>query len=137
MLKIMFKMFYSVIATSPTSVEINNDWVWLEKNVQPILEAFDNEDDITEFVSCKVNSIIAMTATSVDGNFIFLLFYLLFCLFTYSFDFIIFQMKKLKNLNQLHLNFISCSMFLQMRNQSIIIHAPTGKGNYLFRDGCI
>ncbi|CAG5012284.1 unnamed protein product [Parnassius apollo] len=50
---------YYVIATALTEQEIRQDWQWLFENVSPTLHSFDNEEEITEFVCCKINSIIA------------------------------------------------------------------------------
>ncbi|KAG7307154.1 hypothetical protein JYU34_007300 [Plutella xylostella] len=50
---------YYVIATALTSDEIKRDWQWLVHNVCPTLHSFDTEEEVTEFVCCKINSIIA------------------------------------------------------------------------------
>ncbi|CAH2268889.1 TBC1 domain family member 9 isoform X2 [Pararge aegeria] len=50
---------YYVIATALTEQEIRQDWQWLFENVSPTLHSFDTEEEITEFVCCKINSIIA------------------------------------------------------------------------------
>ncbi|XP_023947050.1 TBC1 domain family member 9 [Bicyclus anynana] len=50
---------YYVIATALTEQEIRQDWQWLIDNVSPTLHSFDTEEEITEFVCCKINSIIA------------------------------------------------------------------------------
>ncbi|XP_030031232.1 TBC1 domain family member 9 isoform X2 [Manduca sexta] len=50
---------YFVIATALTEQEIRLDWQWLFDNVCPTLHSFDTEEEITEFVCCKINSIIA------------------------------------------------------------------------------
>lgn len=42
-----------------TRKEILEDWDWLFTNVSETLHSFDSEDDITEFVSCKIESVIA------------------------------------------------------------------------------
>lgn len=49
----------SVIATALTEAEIRQDWQWLFENVCPTLHSFDTEDEVTEFVCCKINSVIA------------------------------------------------------------------------------
>ncbi|KAK5644832.1 hypothetical protein RI129_006132 [Pyrocoelia pectoralis] len=51
---------YWLIASSMTRQEIEKDWDWLFNNVYETLRTFDNEDDITDFVSCKIESIIAV-----------------------------------------------------------------------------
>lgn len=50
---------FTVIATALTEQEIRQDWQWLFDNVSPTLHSFDTEEEITEFVCCKINSIIA------------------------------------------------------------------------------
>ncbi|XP_050344939.1 TBC1 domain family member 9 isoform X3 [Nymphalis io] len=50
---------YYVIATALTEQEIRQDWQWLFDNVSATLHSFDSEEEITEFVCCKINSIIA------------------------------------------------------------------------------
>ncbi|VVD02906.1 unnamed protein product [Leptidea sinapis] len=50
---------YYVIATALTEQEIKQDWVWLFENVSPTLHSFDKEEEVTEFVLCKINSVIA------------------------------------------------------------------------------
>lgn len=39
------------------------DWEWIETNLMPTLLAFDNEDEITDFVRCKIESLIAQNAS--------------------------------------------------------------------------
>lgn len=51
--------YFTVIATALTEAEIRQDWQWLFENVCPTLHSFDTEDDVTDFVCCKINSIIA------------------------------------------------------------------------------
>ncbi len=54
--------------------EILRDWEWLENNVMPTLVSFDNEDDVTDFVRCKIESLLAQTVTehytidAIDSN---------------------------------------------------------------------
>ena len=43
--------------------EILKDWNWIETNLMPTLVSFDNEDDVTEFVRCKIESLIAQAVT--------------------------------------------------------------------------
>ncbi|KAH9644075.1 hypothetical protein HF086_009788 [Spodoptera exigua] len=49
----------NVIATALTEQEIRQDWQWLFDNVCPTLHSFDTEEEVTEFVCCKINSILA------------------------------------------------------------------------------
>lgn len=63
----------SVIATALTEQEIRRDWQWLFDNVCPTLHSFDTEEEVTEFVCCKINSIIASEEeTLTEGSFIYL-----------------------------------------------------------------
>ena len=48
-----------------TRQEILKDWEWLFNNVSATLHCFDNEEEITDFVSCKIESVIA-TRQEVD-----------------------------------------------------------------------
>ncbi|XP_073944241.1 TBC1 domain family member 8/9 isoform X2 [Choristoneura fumiferana] len=50
---------YYVISSALTEPEIRQDWQWLLDNVCPTLHSFDTEEEVTEFVCCKINSIIA------------------------------------------------------------------------------
>lgn len=51
---------YWVVACSLTRDEIVQDWKWLHENLMDTLKSFENsEDDITDFVCCKIQSIIA------------------------------------------------------------------------------
>ncbi|KAJ8725513.1 hypothetical protein PYW08_003696 [Mythimna loreyi] len=50
---------YYVIATALTEPEIRQDWQWLFDNVCSTLHSFDTEEEVTEFVCCKINSLIA------------------------------------------------------------------------------
>ncbi|KAJ8968056.1 hypothetical protein NQ314_002495 [Rhamnusium bicolor] len=50
---------YYLIACSMTRQDILKDWEWLFSNVCETLHSFDSEEDITEFVTCKIESVIA------------------------------------------------------------------------------
>ncbi|KAF7989163.1 hypothetical protein HCN44_007473 [Aphidius gifuensis] len=50
---------YWSISCSLTHDEILKDWEWLHKNLIDTLNSFDTEEEITEFVCCKIQSIIA------------------------------------------------------------------------------
>ena len=42
-----------------------SDWTWLEKEILPHLSSFDKPEEVTEFVTTKVESLLAaMTLTS-------------------------------------------------------------------------
>ncbi|XP_015915540.2 TBC1 domain family member 9 [Parasteatoda tepidariorum] len=47
------------VASGFSKSEINDNWEWLEKNVIPTLEAFDNEEEMRNFVACKIESLVA------------------------------------------------------------------------------
>lgn len=50
---------YYLVACGMTKHEILQDWDWLFANVCETLHSFDEDEDITEFVTCKIESIIA------------------------------------------------------------------------------
>lgn len=53
-------LFYFIeISCSLTHEEILQDWEWLHSNLMDTLQSFDTEEDITEFVCCKIQSVIA------------------------------------------------------------------------------
>lgn len=55
-------LIYTEVACSLTHDEILHDWEWLHANLMDTLTSFDTEEEITEFVCCKVQSIIANSA---------------------------------------------------------------------------
>lgn len=59
---------YYLIACSLTLTEIEKDWEWLQRNLSDTLNSFDNEEDITEFVCCKIQSVIANTVPDNQGT---------------------------------------------------------------------
>ncbi|KAL0272685.1 UNVERIFIED_CONTAM: hypothetical protein PYX00_005558 [Menopon gallinae] len=61
------EVFY-MIATSLTHTGIQEDWEWIENNVSAILNSFENEVDITDFVNCKINSVIAISGGPVTED---------------------------------------------------------------------
>lgn len=59
-----------MVACSLTHSEIVRDWEWLHTNLTSTLQSFDTEEEITDFVCCKIQSIIANNASEsklVDG----------------------------------------------------------------------
>lgn len=48
------------IACALTESDILKDWEWLENNLD--LKIFENEDDVTDFVLCKIKSLVATNA---------------------------------------------------------------------------
>ncbi|XP_026329753.1 TBC1 domain family member 9 isoform X2 [Hyposmocoma kahamanoa] len=59
---------YYVIATALTENEIRQDWQWLFENVCPTLHSFDKEEEVTEFVCCKINSVIATKQDNITED---------------------------------------------------------------------
>lgn len=57
------------VACALNKADIFRDWDWLEKHLMPTLEAFEKEEEVTEFVRCKVESILAQqrSATCSDA----------------------------------------------------------------------
>lgn len=69
--KIFFIILFliSVVACAMTRKEILEDWEWIFSNICETLHSFDNEEDITDFVTCKVESVIATRhEVEVDGK---------------------------------------------------------------------
>ena len=59
----------SGIACSLEKDDILKDWAWMEKCLMPTLESFESdEEEITEFVKCKVESMIAQQLSSQESN---------------------------------------------------------------------
>ncbi|RWS02354.1 hypothetical protein B4U79_08485 [Dinothrombium tinctorium] len=54
------------IACSLTRTEILNDWEWIENNLMPTLLSFENEDEISDFVRCKIESLLAQSNPSPE-----------------------------------------------------------------------
>ncbi|XP_066586469.1 TBC1 domain family member 9 isoform X2 [Prorops nasuta] len=50
---------YWAVASSLTREEIMQDWQWLNTHLMDTLKSFDTEEEITDFVCCKIQSIIA------------------------------------------------------------------------------
>ena len=55
---------YHLVSECMSSKEALSDWVWLEKEMLPILAEFDNPDDATEFITVKINSLLAVIESS-------------------------------------------------------------------------
>jgi hypothetical protein len=49
-----------VIAMAVHRDEIQEHWDWLEKNLLPILDSFDNEEDVRRFVLTKIEGLVAV-----------------------------------------------------------------------------
>lgn len=65
-IKVVIHILLLEIACSLTHNEIKHDWEWLHNNVTDTLCSFDNEEDITEFVCCKIQSVLAATQENID-----------------------------------------------------------------------
>ena len=66
------EIFYA-IALAETKEEILEDWNWIEKNLMPVLESFEGNDDVSDFIFCKIQSLIlenkgAKEVTEKDGS---------------------------------------------------------------------
>ena len=62
-----------MVACSLTQKEILEDWDWIGKNLMSTLYNFDDEDQVTEFVRCKIESLVAHSQPTdpiFEGNFI-------------------------------------------------------------------
>ncbi|XP_071450635.1 TBC1 domain family member 9B [Hetaerina americana] len=59
---------YHVVSNCFTLEEVNRDWKWLECHVSPTLESLDTAEEATDFVLCKINSLLAGTLASHPDN---------------------------------------------------------------------
>ncbi|KAK3913686.1 TBC1 domain family member 9 [Frankliniella fusca] len=50
---------FHVIAQALSSTEIKQNWDWLTQNLVPSLARFESDEDVTEFVCCKISSLVA------------------------------------------------------------------------------
>lgn len=50
---------YYIVAVSLKKDEIDENWAWLERNLMSILATFDKDEDVTDFVRCKIESLVA------------------------------------------------------------------------------
>ncbi|XP_022235832.1 TBC1 domain family member 9-like, partial [Limulus polyphemus] len=51
--------FFTVVACALSQNEIVRDWEWLKNNLLKTLESFDTEDEATDYVRCKIESLLA------------------------------------------------------------------------------
>ena len=58
---------FTVVACSLTHAEITEHWKWIEKNLMTTLSSFDDEDQVTDFVKCKIESLVAHSQPSICG----------------------------------------------------------------------
>merc|ERR1719193_2394133 len=47
------------ISVANTKAEIEKDWKWLRESLLPSLQAFEGEEDVSEYVKCKIESLVA------------------------------------------------------------------------------
>ncbi|KAF4520019.1 hypothetical protein B566_EDAN007167 [Ephemera danica] len=57
-----------MIACSLTHAEIEQNWEWLQRNLMDTLATFETEEEVTEFVCCKVQSLIASQVPIVEDE---------------------------------------------------------------------
>lgn len=57
-----------VVAVSLKKDEIDDNWQWLERNLMSILATFDQDEDVTDFVRCKIESLVANSNTADPLN---------------------------------------------------------------------
>ncbi|XP_066287843.1 TBC1 domain family member 9-like [Branchiostoma lanceolatum] len=50
---------YWTVACAKSKKDVFKDWEWLEQNLMQILGEFEAEEDVTEFVRCKIESLLA------------------------------------------------------------------------------
>lgn len=64
----MFFYYYTSleIACALTESDILKDWEWLENNLN--LNIFENEDDVTDFVRCKIKSLVATNVSETPDE---------------------------------------------------------------------
>ncbi|XP_041466902.1 TBC1 domain family member 9B-like [Lytechinus variegatus] len=55
---------YHTIATALHKKDIIKHWEWIEQNLMVTLDNFEADDDVTEFVKCKIESLVANVETS-------------------------------------------------------------------------
>lgn len=127
-LKCSLHLKFIEVACSLTREEILQDWEWLHSNLMTTLTSFDTEEEITEFVCCKIQSIIANSIPDsqfADGRIINR------CLRNrrkrrsmHKLSVNIILQKRIQNhLKLCPLNSTNCSIYLRRINWSIIILA--------------
>lgn len=47
-----------MVAASSSLAEILKDWEYIENNLMPTLVNFENETDVTNFIKCKIESLL-------------------------------------------------------------------------------
>ncbi|XP_069954953.1 TBC1 domain family member 9 isoform X1 [Cherax quadricarinatus] len=59
---------YYIVAVSLKKEDINENWVWIERNLMSILATFDKDEDVTDFVRCKIESLVANSVVMDPHN---------------------------------------------------------------------
>ncbi|XP_034242050.1 TBC1 domain family member 9 [Thrips palmi] len=49
---------FHVVAQALSSTDIKEDWEWLTKNLLPSLARIESDEDVTEYVCCKISSLV-------------------------------------------------------------------------------
>lgn len=57
--------YFLALCAASGKKEILSHWEWIEQNVMKTLTAFENEDDITNFVKGKIESLLATKEHSI------------------------------------------------------------------------
>lgn len=60
--------FNSEIACALTLKEIQKDWQWLAEHLFRLLNEMENEQEITNFTICKIESLVAHCANAVTED---------------------------------------------------------------------
>jgi len=66
MLLILFLFCFLEISCALTESDILKDWEWLENNLN--LTIFDNDEDIINFVCCKIKSLVASNVSDIPDE---------------------------------------------------------------------
>ena len=68
-IQVIFPLFHFpisiVIAASSSFTEILQDWEYIENHLMPTLTNFENDSDVTDFIKCKIESLLQMI---IDQN---------------------------------------------------------------------
>lgn len=63
---IIYLIIFLEISCALTESDILKDWEWLAINLD--LKIFENEEDITEFVLCKIKSLVATNLSEIPDE---------------------------------------------------------------------
>lgn len=60
-------MLYVIeIACAVTLLEIERDWQWIFENISETLTSFDKENEVTDYVLCKIHAMVATVQQPVQ-----------------------------------------------------------------------